>query len=92
MKRKQIREKTYFIRFSPLRVSLFRYYKSIHNLFLKIIISLVKDIVQPKKRGIERGTIQTVLTSSFIENVLCCCKFKLANSFLSFFLLTAKNA
>jgi hypothetical protein len=27
-----------------------------------------KDIVQPKKRGVERGTIQTVLTSYTIAD------------------------
>jgi hypothetical protein len=32
-------------------------------------IKYFKDIVQPKKRGVERGTIQTVLTSYTIADI-----------------------
>ena len=31
--------------------------------------STFKDIVQPKKRGVERGTIRTVLTSYTIADI-----------------------
>ncbi len=42
------------------------------SLAKKILLStscLIKDIVQPKKRGVKRGTIRTVMTSHTIADV-----------------------
>jgi hypothetical protein len=35
----------------------------------RLDLKYIKDIVQPKKRGVERGTIRTVLTSYTIADI-----------------------
>jgi hypothetical protein len=47
---------------------LFSFYICYSTLLLDSLFGL-KDIVQPKKRGVERGTIGTVLTSYTIADI-----------------------
>jgi hypothetical protein len=61
---------------SPLNYSnfLIPYEKNTINQYFKVQSPIlenvsIKDIVQPKKRGVERGTIQTVLTAKTTADI-----------------------
>jgi hypothetical protein len=56
---------------TPLLTSVRLWLKYFENFFThdNLLIIEIKDIVQPKKRGVKRGTIRTVLTSYTIADI-----------------------